>query len=452
MLATVTVQFRTPHRIVQGDVERQGHRIILPAKAEPLPILFAEDGIRADGTIDADILPPIIQPPRPITLTYRIGALPPGGYLGLFVLNEFPYAAEEFKVDDPGPPIDAEVTLRVNQSDPKNTKVVATIKFRTPHVITDRDIHRRGNHFVLEATATPINTLARTDANGFAPVPVPQVVTIEYPLGDLPAGEFGATFVMNGWPYARTEWTERGNPFEADVSIAVEQSDSGSWVAYVKVLFENPRVRIADPGEPVFNGHVIMINAKAVLPDIQPGDPTDPVAPGSAPIELKYDLGRLEPGGYWLKFFINDRFEKQHDFLVLPEPPIPAVVDLKVDSSSRPVLATAHIQFRDHYRITDQSISRIGNVFILDATADGPLPILAPVPPPPIEVDYDLGAPAPGFYLAAFRMNGYFYDVEAFWIRDEGFEAKVDLSVEVDENDAKLTAVVDFDGPLRRGD
>ena len=80
--ADVTIQFRTPHRVVQGEVEQHGHRIVLPAKAEPLPIL-------ADAAID----PPI---PPPVHLRYGSAPLPPGGYLGLFVMNEFPYAAEHF--------------------------------------------------------------------------------------------------------------------------------------------------------------------------------------------------------------------------------------------------------------------------------------------------------------------------------------------------------------------
>lgn len=456
--AHVRIQFRTPHRVVQGDVERHGHRILLPAKAEPLPDILPVDFIRQDGSLDP--IRPLPIPPLPsvVELTYRIGALEPGGYLAAFIMNGFSYAAEDFMVDDPGPPIPADVRLSVNQDDRSNTVVVAKIHFRTPHVIVSRDLHRRGNHFIFEATAAPINTLSTADANGFAPVPVPQVVTLEYPLGQLDPGQFGGTFVMNGWPYARTEWSVR-DPFDAEVDIDVAESDSGEWIANVKIQFRNPNVRIINPGEPSFDGHIIRINAEAALVvvdpvDPLPGDPNNPAAPGNAPpednsIHLRYNLGDLQPGGWWLKYAINGNFEKQHDFFVPLDPPIPATVELDIDSSADPVIATACIQFRDHYRITDQNLSRVGNVFILDATADGPLPILAPTPPPPAKLDYDLGSLPRGFYLAAFRMNGHFYAAEAFWIRDDGFEAEVELSAEVGDagEDVLLKAVVDIDDP-----
>jgi len=455
VVAHVKIQFRTPHRVLQGDVEHHGHRILLPAKAVPLPILHEVGDIRPDGLLDPDRPVPVPPIPAPIHLAYRIGALQPGGYLGVFVMNDFPYAAEDFRIDDPGPPIEAEVELRVDQENRSNTVVVAKIKFVHPHIITERDIHRTGNRFILEATAVPIHTLATADGAGFAPVPVPQVVTVEYPLGDLDPGQYGAAFVMNGWPYAHTTWTER-DPFDAEVSIDVNESASGSWIAHVKILFRNPNVHITDPGEPVFDGHIIKINAKAAILTVEPTvplDPANPVAPGNAPpdrtIELRYDLGDLGPGGYWLKYFINDSFEKQHDFFVPPDPPIPADVDLVVDTSRQPVIATACIQFHDHYRIVGQEITRLGNIFILDAKAEGPLPILAPLPPPEIKLDYDLGELPRGHYFAAFRMNGHFYDVERFQVRDPDWEAEVDLSVEVGNagDDVLLKAVVDIDDP-----
>ena len=161
-----------------------------------------------------------------------------------------------------------------------------------------------------------------------------------------------------------------------------------------------------------------------------------------------YDLGELMPGGYWLKYSINGNFEKQHDFFVRPEGPIPAKVDLTVASDDQPVIATATIQFRDHYRIEDQNMRRIGNLFVLDATADGPLPLRAAIPPPPTKVDYELGELPEGLYFAAFRMNGFFYDFVQFTVdANGGFEAEVELKIEVDEH-VKLTAIVDIDDPF----
>ena len=63
--------------------------------------------------------------------------------------------------------------------------------------------------------------------------------------------------------------------------------------------------------------------------------------------------------------------------------------------------------------------------------------------PPPVKIDYDLGSLPEGFYVAAFRMNGHFYTAERFRIHDPGFEAEVDLSVEVGDagDDVLLKAV-----------
>ena len=417
VFAIVKLQFRTPHHVEQSEAERNGHRIILPAKARPLPV-----------ALNTAVRPPI---PEPIYLRYPIGTLPPGGYLGVFVMNDYPYAAQDFVVDDPGPPVDAEAHIRIDQDDRDNTVAVVRVAFQSPHAIVERDLHRVGNRFILEATAVPIQT--------FAPIPLPQIITIRYPLGSLEPGQFGAAFVMNGYPYATTTWLERDDTFEADVAIDVTQTDAGTWLAEVKVDFANPHARISDPGEVVFNGHLLMINATAVL------SVTADVPPPGGYV-FRYDLGHLDPGAYWLKYFINDQFEKQADFYVAPPPPILATVDLSVDGSNQPVIATAHIQFRDWYRIIDQSTHRFGNLFILDATADGPLPILAPIPPPPVDVDYDLGELPRGHYWAAFRMNGHFYAVEQFRVDDGGFEAEVELGVEIGDT-VRLKAVVDIDDP-----
>lgn len=410
--ARVEVHFKTPHRLSQGEVTRQGNRIILSAKAEPLPV-----------PLDLTINPPL---PAPIVLEYEIGALPPGGYLAAFVMNDFPYATEDFLIEDPGPPIEARVDLEIEQSTSGETTGVAHITFATPHLITSRDIHRVGNRFIFEATARPISDPAIRATNQ---------VSLRYPLGDLPPGDYSAAFLMNGYPYATTEWEEAEDTFAARVDVEVAQGDDGSWKAHARIEFKNPQVRITDPGEVTINGDVLMVNATAALSDTLD-------APG--PIELSYDLGQLSAGPKWLKYFINGNKEDQVDFIV---PPVPAMVDLAFETSTQPSSATVTIQFRDHYRVVNPRIRRFGNFIILLADSDGPLPILAPLPPEPIEVEYDLGNLSPGTYVGAFVMDGHLYEYEEFKVVEDSIDAEVSLSAEVGDN-VTATAKVDFKDPF----
>lgn len=410
--ARVEVQFRTPHRLSQGDVTRQGNRLSLSANAEPLPV-----------PLDAPIDPRI---PAPIVLEYEIGALPPGGYLAAFVMNDFPYVTEDFLIGDPGPPIDARVDLGIDQSNSGETTGIVKISFASSYAITEQDIHRQGNHFLFIATARPT-----PGAPGFTP----GEVTLRYPLGDLPEGDYTATFVMNGYPYARTAWKEESKTFKARVEVEVTEDDDGNWKAHARIEFENPQVRINDPGTVTINGDVILINVTAFISDTR--DVTKPY-------EFDYDLGQLSAGPKWLKFFINDHQEDQVDFVV---PPVPAKVDLAIDTSIQPSSATVTIQFRDHYRVVNPRIRRFGYFIILLADSEGPLPILAPLPPAPITVNYDLGDLTPGTYVGAFVMDGHLYEYEEFKVVEDSFDAEVSLTTEVADT-VTVTAKVDFKDPF----
>lgn len=422
VVAEVTIHFRTPHRVEQGAVMRDGHRIHLAAKAEPLPL-------------DPLALPP---EPVPVTLRYEVGPLPPGGYLALFQMNGYPYVAEDFAIDDPAPPIPAAAGIVLERGSDGGTVAVVRVKFETPHAIVDRALHRQGNRFVLEATAEPVPPDG-TDPNGSGPLPVEELVTLRYPLGVLEPGDYGAAFVMNGWKYDAIAWKVPPPPgFEAEVELAVERNERGRWVATARLWFDDPHVRIKDPGEPVFDGSVISIDATAVISDTTDAPPV--------PFVLRYDLGELRPGGWQLKYHVNGRFEEQLDFIVETDPPVPAEAEIRIDPSVQPVQARVTVWFRDHYRVTEQGVQRLGNLILLDATAEGPLPILAPIPPPAVELDYPLGELDAGNYFAAFRINGHVYDLEEFRIGKGGFEAEVDLAVDV-ADEVSVHATVDFEDP-----
>lgn len=410
--ARIVVAFRSPHRLTKQEVVRDGHRIQLLARAEPLPT-----------PLDPTITPPV---PEPIILEYAIGELPPGGFVASFVMNDFPYASEAFVIEDPAPPIEARVRLVIDQSDPANTTGIVHLDFTSPHVITGQELLRRGNHFILAAKARPLDdlTIAR----------VPETVTLRFPLGDLPGGDYSASFVMNGYPYAGESWSEPSEDFRARIELNVDQNAAGLWTATALIEFANPQVRISDPGEVRQEEGNLYLNATAEISDALD-------APG--PISLTYELGSLSPGPKCLKFGINGTRRGQVEFLVQPTP---ARVDLDFQTESQPSSASVTIQFRDHYRVSNQRIVRIGNFIGLLADAEGPLPILAPVPPPPVELNYELGDLEPGTYTGAFIMNGQRYAFQEFKVSRDTLAAEVSLTSEVDDT-VTMTAKVNFEDP-----
>lgn len=124
---------------------------------------------------------------------------------------------------------------------------------------------------------------------------------------------------------------------------------------------------------------------------------------------------------------------------------MPARVDLAFDTETQPSTATVTIQFRDHFRVVNPRIRRFGNFIILLADSEGPLPILAPLPPAPITLTYDLGDLDPGNYLGAFVMDGHLYEYDFFSVVEETFEAEISLIAKVEDT---VTAKVAFKDPF----
>lgn len=420
VVALVTVQFRNPHELVQEQVLGDGHRISLTAKARPLPV--------------PEIGPAVL--PEPIHLRYHIGELPPGGYLAVFQMNGFPYAAGDFLIGTPEPPIPAEVRMEVSSEDPASVVARVRVQFESPHVIVGRDLHRDGRRFVLEAMARPAepNELP-ADAAGNS-------VVLEYPLGDLDAGEYGAVFVMNGYRYAAQEFVIRhGGEFAADVALAVDAGDPSAVTAHATIFFEDKFVIIENPGEPRREGNTVFIDATPIVA-------TFVQEPEHLPIDLSYKLGEFRPGEYLLVYRINGNPEARLPFVVDPAPPLPAEVRLTVAVDGPAATARARIQFRDHYRISDRRVAREGSRFIIDLGVEGPLPILAPLPPQPIELEIPLADGLEnGSYFATLRMNGFPYALEPFEILSDPLEVEVDLAVEVGEAGVTASARIDFKNP-----
>ena len=132
------------------------------------------------------------------------------------------------------------------------------------------------------------------------------------------------------------------------------------------------------------------------------------------------------------------------DFIVAS---VPARVDLAFATETQPSSATVTIQFRDHYRVINPRIRRVGTLITLLADSVGPLPILGPLPPAPITLTYDLGVLSHGTYVGAFVMDGHLYNSEEFKVAEDSFEAEISLTTEVAET-VTLTAKVDFKDPF----
>ncbi|CAN5182831.1 hypothetical protein BH23VER1_BH23VER1_11560 [soil metagenome] len=430
VVAKVHIDFKSHYQVIRQSVRRDGHRIYLLAEAEPLAV------------------PAIFPPPPPPSqdLRYGIGALEPGDYVAAFVMNGHRYAAQEFAVDHM-PPFGAEADLAVDASDPEAVTALATVRFATPHRVVGRAIEREGDHFFLRARVVP----AAID-----PALPPEPLPIGYRLGALRPGVYSATFEMNGFPFATQDFRvgPADEPLAAEVKLRVDAS--GTPVKAKAVIdFNDPFVVLTDPGTPVRDGRRIVIDATAARVDfIQ--------APDGAPVGAEYDLGDLPPGEYALVYKINGFFYARAGFWFV-EQPVPARAEITVDASSQPVTAAVEVRFRDHYRVVERGVTRLGSRLLLWAEAEGPLPLATPVQPPPVVLDYDLGDLPPGEYTAVFVMNRHTYDTEPFRVREvPGFAVDVDLRVDPHGEEVLAQAVVDFRNPyvlvtdpglpVRRGD
>ncbi|MFT6576464.1 MAG: hypothetical protein ACJA16_004673 [Akkermansiaceae bacterium] len=276
----------------------------------------------------------------------------------------------EVAIDIVEPPIEARTEMRIDHRNSSETTGIVKIRFASSYAITLQELQREGNHFLFIATALPT-----PGAPGFTP----GEVTLRYPLGDLPEGDYTATFVMNGYPYARTAWEEESETFKARVDVEVTEGDDGNWKAHARIEFENPQVRITDPGEVTVNGNVLMINATAVLSLTLD-------APG--PSEFTYDLGQLSAGSKWLKFFINDHQEDHANFIVPAVcEPLPHLASIRTGEEEGQWFSKVALALTPDQQVLDWgTVRQSGNEFHVNLTVvcqdSGILPV--PVDPVPI--------------------------------------------------------------------
>ncbi len=346
------------------------------------------------------------------------------------------------EIQDP-PPGAGTASLTVNAFDPTQVTARVEVVLDGCFAIGSQSLRREGNRFFLSANALPTPCPPPSDPND---IPPPHTEVLDYALGAPAEGSYVAVFLLNGRQLAAASFFVGGEPpVPAKATIAVDTSSPSRVLANVHVDFDG---HFAITGQSIRReGSTVFLLAtaeeQAVIAIFPPPPPV--------PADLSYEIGALTTGNYRAVFVLNGRNLADIGFLVGPTPPVPATARLVVDSANPAnVVATVTLQFADHYRIASQSVRREGTRFLLVGVPEGPLPILAPLPPQPITLSYELGAVEPGLYSAAFSMREHVYAGVEFKIGGDGepvFPAEVALLVETAGTRAVLHAVVDFEDP-----
>jgi hypothetical protein len=342
------------------------------------------------------------------------------------------------------PPIPGTAFLRVNAFDSSHVTARVEVILDGCFAIASQSLRLDGNRFVLSATSVPTPCAPPQDPNEVHP---PHGEVLEFDLGAPAPGVFVAVFLLNERQIAAVSFTVGGDPpVPAIAAVTVSSADPARVVANVHVDFLG---HFAVTGQSIRRqGSTIYLDAKAEEQAIIAVFPPPP--PSRA--DLVYEIGPLPPGAYKAVFVLNGRRLAEMGFPVGQVPPVPAMARIVMDASNPShVVADVTVQFGDHYRVVSQAIRREANRFILVAVPEGPLPLGAPIPPPPVTLHYELGAVEPGQYASAFIMREHVYAATEFKVEGEGeapFAAAVALAVDTKGAGVVLHAVVDFEDPF----
>lgn len=242
-----------------------------------------------------------------------------------------------------------------------------------------------------------------------------------------------AALLGGGWAAAQ-EGGRAAYPVRTALTAAEGSNAAGQrgWKATAKLWFTHPEAKVTKWSEPVRDGRVTRISFEAVQPL------TEIAADPPVLRWREFWLGELPAGEHRLVLSTRGRTLEEKVFQVGSPPAgeVKADVTLKVDAAdpSR-VRAHAHVEFRDHYVITEKHPVKkdAAGRYVLGVTVE-PAAVIAiyPPPPPPVEdVFFELGAVPPGEHVAVFQMNGRTYAETRFTVREEPREPEANVSLSV---------------------
>jgi hypothetical protein len=275
---------------------------------------------------------------------------------------------------------------------------------------------REGNTFTVDAKVERWT--------GGAPLVITPV-THEYPLGELPPGQYLFNFNAWGKPVESEAFTVPNDtpveqwvpytPTEQQTTIDILRRE-GKTVARVKIVFPSSGFRV-DWGTVTRDGDTFRANAEVDMW-------TGPALTVMTPMVHEYVLGELPGGGYTFEFAARGTVVERRSFAVdegpvwVPYQPTAEHTDIEIYQREGRWKARVKLTFSDNgFRVADWGVlRREGNTFIADAKVErtgGVLPVVTYA-----SNEYDLGELLAGEYAFNFNAWGKHVEGEAFVVKD----------------------------------
>ena len=237
-----------------------------------------------------------------------------GGHLASRFLGQFKVAIG----DRPTPPLRTDIEIIQNGGE-----AVASVTMLFPssgYRVDWGEVRRVGNFLFANVNIVAPQGAALT------------VITSkshQYDLSDLESGDY--VFAVHDGAHKlamkRFSIAPRDKP-PVDVGIAINKTDSGSYLADVRIHFLDPYFVLSKEGDPQQQGNRVVVCAEAQrVVFIRP--PDEP-----AITDVQYKIGELKPGNYIFVFKLNGEVCARKEFHVGPVPPLnPKGVDIVIEGS-----------------------------------------------------------------------------------------------------------------------
>ena len=414
--AEVILTLPPQHVVTETSITRENGTIFLDASA------FATPGVPGENTS-----------PRVEMLSYTIGELPAGQYLAVFRLNGERLDAEGFVIKgDPGPIRPNIAFINIEEGNASHFAEVGVVLDRPGiDVLSWGEVSREENRFIVEIIVGPSD--ATIDPNE-PPVALPngwdaaiggfpfRLVTNQYPLGVLQAGNFVFVITFGNVPVARKAFVVGGTGPKATLSaenieepkttphrfmIGFQDSDGLDHES-----IQSAAVSVHGPdgfeAEATLETYISTLDplgagASATYSLAAPGDTWDAEDSGgyrvsidaSAVLDLAGNpLARGELGGFTVR--------------ILPEPPVlPGNVEITTRLDDGVWIADVKIE-DEGIRVTNwgeelirhgRSILALAEAVEIDPNEN------TPGVPPNNEHRYTIGALSPGYYVFVFKSD-----------------------------------------------